>query len=60
MTESLKPPELAAGKTALVLSDGNIDMMLLSSVLQRGRTLRLAVELRTCRGSLAALAAILG
>ena len=65
MTESLKPPELAARKTAVVLRGGNIDMMLVSSVLQRGlvrshRLVRLAVELPDVPGSLAALAAILG
>ena len=58
-------PKLAAGKTALVLSGGNIDMMILASVLQRGlvrshRLVRLAVELPDVPGSLAALAAILG
>ncbi len=57
--------ELAAGKTAVVLSGGNIDMMILSSVLQRGlassrRLVRLAVELPDVPGSLAELAAILG
>ena len=58
-------PALAAGKTALVLSGGNIDMMILASVLQRGlvrsrRLVRLSVELPDVPGSLAALAAILG
>ena len=58
-------PALAAGKTALVLSGGNIDMMILASVLQRGlvrsrRLVRLSVELPDVPGSLAALAAIFG
>lgn len=58
-------PELAKGKTVLVLSGGNIDMMILTSVLQRGlvrsrRLVRLAVELPDVPGSLAALAAIFG
>ena len=58
-------PELATGKTVLVLSGGNIDMMILSSVLQRGlvrsrRLVRVAVELPDVPGALAALAAILG
>ena len=57
--------DLAKGKTVLVLSGGNIDMMILTSVLQRGlvrsrRLVRLAVELPDVPGSLAALAAIFG
>ena len=56
---------LARGKTAVVLSGGNIDMMILSSVLQRGlvrsrRLVRLAVEISDVPGSLAAVTAILG
>jgi len=58
-------PSLAAGKTALVLSGGNIDMMILSSVLQRGlvrrRSLvRLSVELADLPGALAGLTGVLG
>ena len=58
-------PRLAAGKTALVLSGGNIDMMILSSIVQRGlvrsrRLVRLAVEIPDVPGSLAALTALLG
>lgn len=53
-------PALAQGKTAVVVSGGNIDMMLLSSVLQRGlvrskRLVRLAVEVPDVPGSMAAL-----
>ena len=61
----LANPELAKGKTALVLSGGNIDMMILSSVLQRGlvrtrRLVRLAVEISDVPGTLAALTTIIG
>lgn len=54
-----------AGKTlVLVLSGGNIDMMILSSVLQRGlvrshRLVRLAVEIQDVPGGLADLTALL-
>ena len=56
---------LACGKTALILTGGNIDMMILSSVLQRGlvrskRLVRLSVETPDVPGSLARLTAILG
>ena len=58
-------PTLAVGKTAIVLSGGNIDMMILSSVLQRGlvrtkRLVRLGVETSDVPGSLAELTRILG
>ena len=58
-------PSLAVGKTGLVLSGGNIDMMMLSSMVQRGlvrsrRLVRLAVEIPDVPGSLAALTALLG
>ena len=58
-------PSLAVGKTALVLSGGNIDMMMLSSTVQRGlvrskRLVRLSVEIPDMPGSLAALTALLG
>ena len=57
-------PRLAQGKTAVVVSGGNIDMMLLSSVLQRGlvrskRLVRLAVEVPDVPGSMAALTRLL-
>ncbi|MCE2460857.1 MAG: threonine ammonia-lyase [Pseudomonadales bacterium] len=56
---------LAVGKTALILTGGNIDMMILSSVLQRGlvrskRLVRLAVETPDVPGTLAQLTGILG
>ncbi len=56
---------LADGKTALILTGGNIDMMILSSVLQRGlvrtkRLVRLAVETPDVPGALAQLTGILG
>ncbi|MCY3841423.1 MAG: threonine ammonia-lyase [Gammaproteobacteria bacterium] len=56
---------LARGKTALILTGGNIDMMILSSVLQRGlvrtkRLVRLAVESPDVPGTLARLTGILG
>ena len=56
---------LAAGKTALILTGGNIDMMILSSVLQRGlvrtkRLVRLSVESPDVPGTLARLTGILG
>ena len=61
----LANPALATGKTVLVLSGGNIDMMILSSVLQRGlvrsrRLVRLAVEISDVPGTLGALASIIG
>ncbi len=61
----LADPSLAAGKTALVISGGNIDMMILSSVLQRGlvrsgRLVRIVVEIPDVPGSLAELTRRLG
>ena len=58
-------PTLAVGKTAIVLSGGNIDMMILSSVLQRGlvrtkRLVRLGVETSDVPGSLAEVTRIFG
>jgi len=58
-------PSIAVGKTGLILTGGNIDMMILSSVLQRGlvrskRLVRLAVETSDVPGSLAQLTRILG
>ena len=60
----LADPALADGKTALVLSGGNIDMMILSSVVQRGlvrrkRLVRVSVELVDVPGALGALVALL-
>ena len=58
-------PSLARGKTALVVTGGNIDMMILSSVLQRGlvrskRLVRMAVEIPDVPGALAELTRMLG
>jgi len=58
--------ELCKGQNvAMILSGGNIDMMILSSVLQRGlarthRLIRLQVEVPDAPGALAALTAIVG
>ncbi len=58
--------ELFKGKrVVLVLSGGNIDMMILSSILQRGlvrthRLIRLGVEIPDMPGALAALTQVLG
>ena len=53
------------GKTALVLTGGNIDMMILSSILQRGlvrthRLVRIKVEAPDVPGAMADLTRILG
>ena len=58
-------PSVAAGKTVLVLSGGNIDMMILSSVLQRGlvrsrRLVRISVEIPDLPGALGELTQRLG
>ena len=58
-------PAVAAGKTVLVLSGGNIDMMILSSVLQRGlvrsrRLVRISVEIPDLPGALGELTQRLG
>ena len=58
-------PELAAGKTVAVLTGGNIDMMMLSSVVQRGlvrrrRLVRVAVEIPDQPGALGELTRRLG
>lgn len=58
-------PALAAGKTALVLTGGNVDMMILSSILQRGlvrtrRLVRMAVEVPDLPGALAGITRVLG
>ncbi|MCF8084255.1 MAG: threonine ammonia-lyase [Deltaproteobacteria bacterium] len=54
----MKHPDLFSGKkVGLILSGGNIDLLSLSSIIQRGlvrtgRLVRLRVELRDCPGSL--------
>lgn len=59
-------PALFRGKrVAVILSGGNIDMMILSSILQRGlvrshRLVRLDVEVRDMPGALAELTQVLG
>ena len=58
-------PSVAKGKTVLVLSGGNIDMMILSSVLQRGlvrsrRLVRISVEIPDLPGALGELTQRLG
>ena len=58
-------PGIAMGKTATILSGGNIDMMILSSVLQRGlvrtqRLVRLRVELPDVPGAMADLTKVVG
>ena len=58
-------PTLAAGKTVVVLTGGNIDMMMLSSVVQRSlvrarRLVRIAVEIPDQPGALGALTRRLG
>lgn len=59
-------PDLFKGKrVVLVLSGGNIDMMILSSILQRGmartrRLIRLGVELQDMPGALSQLTQVLG
>ena len=58
--------ELFEGKrVVLILSGGNIDMMILSSILQRGmartrRLIRLGVEIRDVPGALSELTQVLG
>jgi threonine dehydratase len=59
------PSRFAGRKVGVVLSGGNIDLMILSAVIQRGlvrthRLVRLAVEMRDVPGALAELAAIFG
>ena len=61
----LANPDIAVGKTAVILSGGNIDMMILSSVLQRGlvrshRLVRISVELPDVPGAMAELTRIVG
>ena len=58
-------PSLAAGKTVVVLTGGNIDMMMLSSVVQRSlvrarRLVRIAVEIPDQPGALGELTRRLG
>jgi threonine dehydratase len=59
------PSRFAGRKVGVVLSGGNIDLMILSAVIQRGlvrtaRLVRLVVEMRDVPGALAELAAIFG
>lgn len=59
------PDEFTDQKTALVLSGGNIDMMILASILQRGmvrsgRLVRLQVEIPDVPGALGELTRLLG
>ena len=61
----MRYPNIARGKTALILSGGNIDMMMLGAVLQRGlvrssRLVRICVDIPDVPGSLAKLANELG
>lgn len=58
-------PQLRGKSVGMVLSGGNIDMMILSSVLQRGlvrtgRLVRLTVEIADTPGALSVLTGILG
>jgi threonine dehydratase len=60
-----QPARFAGHRTALVVSGGNIDMMILSSVVQRGlvrsrRLVRLQVEIPDQPGALGDLARLLG
>ncbi len=59
------PTTFRGKRVAVVLSGGNIDMMILSSILQRGlvrshRLIRLDVEIRDMPGALAELTRVLG
>ncbi|MEM8768915.1 MAG: threonine ammonia-lyase [Pseudomonadota bacterium] len=59
------PEQFAGQKTALVLSGGNVDMMILASILQRGmvrsgRLVRLQVEIPDVPGALGELTRLLG
>ena len=59
------PQAFKGAQTVLVLSGGNIDMMILSSILQRGmvrsgRLVRLRVEIPDVPGALADLTQVLG
>lgn len=59
------PQRFAGRKTCLVLTGGNIDMMILSSILQRGlvrsrRLVRLRVELADVPGALGQVTQLLG
>ncbi len=60
-----EPEQFAGQKTALVLSGGNVDMMILASILQRGmvrsgRLVRLQVEIPDVPGALGELTRLLG
>ena len=59
------PEKFAGRKTVLVLSGGNVDMMILSSILQRGlvrshRLVRLRLEVPDVPGALAELTRVVG
>jgi len=59
------PKKFAGRKTVLVLSGGNVDMMILSSILQRGlvrshRLVRLRLEVPDVPGALAELTRVVG
>lgn len=59
------PADFKGKRVVLLLSGGNIDMMILSSILQRGlvrshRLVRLDVEIRDMPGALAELTQVLG
>ena len=60
-----EPERFAGRRVGLILSGGNIDLLPLSSVMQRGlvrsgRLVRLRVEVRDAPGSLAAVASAIG
>lgn len=60
-----QPNKVGHGHVGLVVSGGNVDMMILSSILQRGlvranRMVRMQVEIPDTPGALAALTTILG
>jgi threonine dehydratase len=59
------PSRFAGRKVGVVLSGGNIDLMILAAVIQRGlvrtgRLVRLVVEMRDVPGALAEVAALFG
>ena len=61
----MSPEKFAGRKTVLVLSGGNVDMMILSSILQRGlvrshRLVRLRLEVPDVPGALAELTRVVG
>ena len=65
LAATMAHPDIARGTTALVLTGGNIDMMILASILQRGlvrthRLVRIKVEAPDVPGAMADLTRILG